>query len=697
MPARRRAAARSRRAAVSRKSRKGSARTAARGKRRPITAEDLTRFLIVSDPQTAPGGERVVFVRKHVGTKNDYVTDLWMVGTAAGAEPARFTSGGKDGHPRWSPDGARIAFLSGRDKGRPQIWSIPATGGEATRLTDFPEGTIASFAWSPDGSMLAVSFREQDPDWTEAAGKNRTENGLSDPPRVLDDWWYRLDGDGYFNAQRFRLYVVDAESGAHRLLYGKDNLGGFTYSWSPDSKELAVSTNTHPRAHVEPWRDTIVRVDVKSGRIRELPNLPIGPKFSVKWSPDGKFIAWVGREGETGSWDAENMELFVSSADKGGAKNLTRKSDYCLTAATLADTAEAAFDPQLFWAPNSRRLYFRVGWHGEGHLASVARSGGEVTLHTSGALEHGSVTIDRKGTLAAMTVGGPTSIGEVHVGRVVAGKMTTRALTAFNAALLKEIEIAKPTSHWVRSADGHRVQVWGIRPLHGKRKVPAILEVHGGPHAQYGVPFFHEFQLLAAQGYAVFYSNPRGSKGYGAKHCAAIKGDWGNKDWIDIQAAVDFMKSQSWVDTKRLGIMGGSYGGYMTNWAIGHSRDFKAAITDRCVSNLVSMMGSTDFVEPPDHYWPGNIWDRPEQLWAMSPIAYFGRVKTPLLIIHSEGDLRCNIEQAEQIFTVLKFRKVPCRFVRYPRSTSHGMSRGGPPDMRLHRLGQILEWWKKYL
>lgn len=682
---------------------KKSARRASPGRatkrtRRPITPEDLNRFVFVSDPQLSPGGERVVFVRKHVGTRNDYVLDLWMTPTGGG-EATRFTSGGKDGHPRWSPDGQRIAFLSGRDKGRPQIWTIAPAGGEATKLTNFPEGTLASFRWSPDGRMLAVSFREQDPDWTEAAGKNRTDNGLTDPPRVLDDWWYRLDGDGYFNAQRFHLYVVDAASGQHRKLYDQDAMGNFSYDWSPDSKELAITTNRAPRAMVEPWKDEILRIQVASRKIRAVPNLPEGPKASIRWSPDGKTLAYAGREGRVGQWDAENSELFVASAVTGGARSLTRKADYCLAAATLADTADAAFDPQIMWSPDSRRLVMRLGWHGEGHVASVARSGGTPTIHTKGSREHSIGNFDSKGRKLALVVGDSSGLAEIHVADVPksGGGITTRALTSFNAPLQKEIEIVRPVSHWIRSADGHRVHCWSIRPAHGRRKMPAILEVHGGPHAQYGVPFFHEFQLLATQGYAVFYSNPRGSKGYGREHCAAISGDWGNKDWVDIQAVTAFMKEQSWVDSKRLGIMGGSYGGYMTNWAIGHTRDFKAAITDRCVSNLVSMMGNTDFVEAPDFYWPGNIWDRPEKLREMSPIAYFGKVKAPTLIIHSEGDLRCNIEQAEQVFSVLKMRKIPTRFVRYPRSTSHGMSRGGPPDMRIHRLHQILNWWKKYL
>lgn len=268
-----------------------------------------------------------------------------------------------------------------------------------------------------------------------------------------------------------------------------------------------------------------------------------------------------------------------------------------------------------------------------------------------------------------------------------------------NGPLLRELQLAPIQSHWIRASDGTRVQTWSMFPFGAstRRKLPAVLEIHGGPHAQYGIGFFHEFQLLAASGYAVFFSNPRGSKGYGEKHCAAIRGSWGGADWMDIQAVLQHMQEHPRVDPKRMGVMGGSYGGYMTNWVIGHTRAFRAAITDRCVSNLVSMAGNSDYLTIPDLYWPGNAWDQPEAQWNASPLKYLGKCRTPTLIIHSEGDLRCNIEQAEQVHAVLTLQGVPVRFVRYPRETSHGMSRSGPPDLRLHRLGEILAWWEKWL
>jgi dipeptidyl aminopeptidase/acylaminoacyl peptidase len=207
-------------------------------------------------------------------------------------------------------------------------------------------------------------------------------------------------------------------------------------------------------------------------------------------------------------------------------------------------------------------------------------------------------------------------------------------------------------------------------------------------------------QVFAAAGYAVVYSNPRGSKGYGEAFCGAIRGDWGNKDWDDIQAVTQWISAQPWADAERIGIMGGSYGGYMTNWAIGHSSAYRCAITDRCVSNMVSMAGNSDFPFNKDAYFRGVAWgnlDQISELWRQSPIAYFENVTTPTLVIHSAGDLRCNIEQSDQVFTALQMQGVPSRYVRYPGTTSHGMSRNGPPDLRIHRQREYLNWMAKWL
>ena len=673
----------------------------ARSRKRSITPDDLTRLRVLGSPRISPDGRRILFTSKHVGAKNNYIFNLWMVATDGRSEPVQFTSGEKDSNGRFSPDGSRIAFISGRDKPRPQIFIISASGGEATALTDFPEGSIGAFKWSPDGKTIAVSFREQDPQWTEKAKKERQEKKLSDPPRVIDHWWYRLDGDGFFNAQRHQLFLVDAQTGKHRRVYAKDTLGFFSFDFSPDSKKLIIATNRERRAGLKAWNDDLMILDIASGKLRKIPDLPRGPKDSPAWSPDGRHIAYAGRIGTDPTYSVENLELFICDPVRGKARSLTAKEDYCLLAICIGDTADVSFGPTFQWSGDSRRVFMKLGRHGESHIASVGLDGSPIVFHTTGAAEYDMGNLSDDGKRMAMTKATAQRPPEIHLGHVAARSMKIEALTDVNGPLFRGLKPAKVATRWITAADGTKVQTWIMMPpdfkAGSRRKYPAVLEIHGGPHGQYGVGYFHEFQILAANGYIVFYSNPRGSKGYGRDHCAAIKGSWGGADWVDLQAVTDFMKSHPNVNAKRMGVMGGSYGGYMTNWIIGHTNDFAGAITDRCVSNLVSMGGTSDFIDLPDDYFPGNFWDRPEARRDQSPMKYIGNATTPALIIHSEGDLRCNIEQAEQVFTALTLLKVPTRFVRYPRSTFHGLSRGGPPDMRLHRLGQILDWWKTYL
>ncbi|MHC5025159.1 MAG: prolyl oligopeptidase family serine peptidase [Planctomycetota bacterium] len=667
-------------------------------RRRPITAEDLLKITFVATPRISPDGEHIAFVRKHVGDKNDYVTNLWMVPSDGSAEAMQFTAGGRDSAPRWSPDGERLAFVRAAEKASPQLWTIPGNGGEATRLTNLPEGSLGAWRWSPCGTWIAAAFREQDPQWTTKAVADRKQTGASDPPRVLDHWWYRLDGDGYFNGQRHALYRIEAATGEHRLLYDKDTLGFFTFDVAPDGRHVMVTTETSKRAGLDDCDERLVRIDARSGKATPLKGLPKGCKSNVCYSPDGTMLAWAGRIGPDSTYSTENLELWVSNADGSKARSLTGKTDFCLLAAALSDTSEVAFEAGIQWTPDSKRLVIQLGWHGESHVASIARRGGEITFHTTGKRMCAGGNIARDGRMPLL-VATPTAPEEVNVGTLQRGTMTPEALTSFNKPLLRELDLAKPRAHWIRSADGNKVHVWCMRPAGASQRTkrPAVLQIHGGPHAQYGYGFFHEFQLLAAQGYVVFYSNPRGSKGYGRDHCHAIRGTWGGADWVDMQAVIGFMHEQPGVKTDRMGVMGGSYGGYMTNWIIGHTREFAGAITDRCVSNLVSMFGSSDFIGSEDHYWDGNAWDRPEALWESSPIRCMGSAKTPTLIIHSEGDLRCNVEQAEQVHALLTNKKVPCRFVRYPASTSHGLSRGGAPDLRLHRLHEIVAWWERWL
>lgn len=680
-------------------------------RRRVVTPADLRRLVFLGSPRIDPGGTTIVFTHKTADGPGTWCSRLYRVRADGGGAPVPITAGPRDTQPAWAPDGRRLAFVRAETRERPQIHVLDLdTGGESRALTDLPEGAIAQLRWSPDGTRIAFAFRPTRPERTAEAAAQRTRDRASDPPLITEHEWYRLDGDGVFGDARFAIHCVDTESGACRLLFDGDTLGEATFDWFPDGRALAVTANRDARAMIRPWKTELLRVQVPRGRVTRIAGAPAGAKSMVRVSGDGRFIAWAGRDDREGLYTVENVGLWVLDLRSGTARCITAGTDDCLNSVALSDAVDAVFAPFSAFARDAGRIFLRLGRGGTTHLAEMdtrapaaARraAAGAPRVLTSGDvdLDPGSVSAD--GLRAAFVLSRPDHPPEIAVGiRSRAGAaMTVRTVTDFHGPLCRAVRFAKIRSMTVRADDGHPTQVWAMFPPKAKRsaKHPAVIQVHGGPHARYGVGFFHEFQVLAAAGCAVFFSNPRGSKGYGRDHTAAIRGAWGDRDWADIRAVADMVQSHPRVRKSRIGIMGGSYGGYMTNWAIAHDDRFRAAITDRCVSNLVSMGGNSDYIDEPDRYFPGNFWDRPEARWAQSPIAHFGRVKTPLLIIHSEGDLRCNIEQAEQVFSCLRLRRVPCRFIRYPRSTSHGMSRTGPPDLREHRLDEILAWWRRWL
>ncbi|GJM22104.1 MAG: peptidase [Planctomycetota bacterium] len=674
---------------------------ATRRKKRSIEIDDLYRIAITAHPRVSPDGKQLVFVHKTVGDKQDHVTNLWMVSTRAGASSAKaFTSGGRDSRPEWSPDGSQLAFVrSGEHGGQVALMSVD--GGEARTLTDFPEGDVGALQWCPGGERLLVTFRARAEEWTSAAVTERKSNGRNDPPRVIDDPSYRLDGDGYFNAQRFALYEVSVDTGEHRLVYDKDRTGHFSFDVSPDGKRVALTTNRHKHAFAKEWTTEVALLDLATRKLSVLPGQLPGAKMTVRWSPDGKRLAWAGLHDEDGTRGTCNYEVWVADARRGRAKNIMAGNDRCLVAPTLGDSAEVEFAANLRWTPDSKRLVMQIGWQGAQQIHSIAATGGELRQHTSGKACHYLGNLSDDGKQLSMVVESATRPGEVAIGNLprAAGTLRARTLTDVNGELFAQLQVCTPTSKWVRSADGSRVQVWTLLPpgSSSTTKRATVVEVHGGPQAQYGYTFFHEFQVLAAQGYAVVYGNPRGSKGYGEVFCRGIHHAWGTKDWEDMQAIIADMREQSFCDTKRMGFTGGSFGGYMTLWAIGHTNEFAAAIADRCVANMVSMWGASDIYIWPGSYLPGNTWNDTGALWEMSPLKHLGNARTPTLLIHSEGDLRCNVAESEQAYSALVMQGVPARFVRYPRNTSHGMSRSGPPDMRAHRLAQNLEWWTRWL
>ncbi len=666
---------------------------------RPITIDDLFVLKLVSDAQISPGGERVVCVVKTIDReKNKYLSHLYLCDLRTG-EVRQFTSGEvSDSQPRWSPDGKSIAFVSNRQKPKTQIYLIPADGGEARALTSLDEGGIGEIAWSPDGTKIAFTFRLTPEQWRESAVKERKEKGLSTPPRIITRPFYRLDGAGYFDGQYYQVWVADAHTGEAKQLTSENTSCG-SLSWSPDSQRIAFVCNRTENPDLNPNLEDIWLVPAEGGELQRV-EAPKGPKGGVAFSPDGTCIAFIGHTKVEDIWGVTNNHLWITNLKTGEARDITECFDRSLGNLTLSDTRDVSGGSCPVWSPDGTRLLFLASDWGSTVLFTAPADGGEPTAVRGNRSDITGFSVSADGTRIAWSEGAPSRLHEVFVGELRDGSLTEATLvTALNASWLEEVALQTPEEFTCTSPDGNTVHGWVLHPpdFDPGRKYPLILEVHGGPHAQYGWVFFHEFQLLAAQGYMVLYTNPRGSKGYGEAYTAAIKGDWGGPDYTDLMAAVEHIVARGYTDETRMGVMGGSYGGYMTNWVVSHTNRFRAAITDRSVVNLHSMAGTCDFPLLPGDYFRGNAWAEPEHLWEHSPLKYAGNIETPLLIIHSEGDLRCPMEQAEQLFAALKVQGKEAVLVRYPLESSHGLSRSGPPDLRVHRLEQILQWWSRHL
>jgi dipeptidyl aminopeptidase/acylaminoacyl peptidase len=345
-------------------------------------------------------------------------------------------------------------------------------------------------------------------------------------------------------------------------------------------------------------------------------------------------------------------------------------------------------------------LFFLCALGGNTQVASIAASGGAVRQDTQGDHELIGCSFDRVARRVACIESTLFTPGEVAIRDLGESGGPLSRLTDFNTPLLSTLALSTPERFEFAGADGWPIEGWVMKPLSAApgARYPAVLEVHGGPHAAYGNAFFHEFQLLASEGYGVIYMNPRGSQGYGQAFTAATRHDWGGKDYEDLMRGVEHViASFPWVDPDRLGVAGGSYGGFMTNWIVGHSQRFRAAVTMRSVSNAYSQWGTSDLAYQKGFWeYPGDPWENPQFYLERSPLTYVRQIKTPLLILHSEQDLRCPIEQAEQLFVALKKQGTPTLFVRFP-NESHDLSRNGQPRHRLERLRHILTWFRTHL
>jgi dipeptidyl aminopeptidase/acylaminoacyl peptidase len=675
---------------------------------RSITIEDLYQFKFLSTPRISPDGQRVAFVVTTIDErKHKYLSSLWVT-PSEGGEARRFTAGPAKAHsPVWSPDGRWLAFVSEREgettgknekeqkqqgKGKSQIWLIPTDGGEARQLTFMQHGASHP-VWSPDSKQLL--FRA-----SVGPADEETEDGKPLPKaRVIDHLWYRLDGVGFIYERRQHLFLVDIAGGEPQQLTAGD-WDDSDPVWSPDGKRVAfVSSRAEDRWRLPcPDLYTLTVEYGKAGNLQCLTNGSISCS-SPSWSPDGKTIAFLAA---LKFRSANHIDLYTlpSDAVQAPATCLTTAFEGTCMDWTNSDMGDDHLMPPPAWSSDSKILYVLASQRGASRIYAIPVSGAKTqppTL-TPGNVHVRDFTADRSAGKLAMLVGSATHPPEIFTCSPASPDELQR-MTSFNAELFNELTLATPEYMSYKGADGWPMDGWILKPqgFDPTKKYPLIVEIHGGPNTQYGYGFFHEMQVLVAADYVVLYTNPRGSCGYGRDFALAVRGAWGLKDSLDVVAGVDALLQKGYVDEQRIGVTGGSYGGFMTNWLIGHTNRFKAAVTQRSVVNLASDFGSSDFGWLfADDELETTPWDSLEAYMRLSPITYVKNIHTPLLILHSEQDLRCNIEQAEQLFAALKYLDRDVQFVRFE-GQSHGLSRGGHPKLRLERLRLILGWFDKYL
>ncbi|MEI2616319.1 MAG: S9 family peptidase [Thermomicrobiales bacterium] len=667
-----------------------------------IEARDLYHLEIAHTVAVSPDGQWAAFtvLRPDEATnRNQY--DLLIVPVDGTGSPQPLVQGGShDPAPSWSLCSQHLAYLADHE-GVIQVWTIERASGKTRRVTHSTVN-VSNPLWSPDSAHIA--WVASVPSVAAPAGPTGGSD-LGGQPRVILRARYKFDGMGWFGQSRSQLFVSTLdmpEANARQLTYEPagisqpiwaaergTSIGG--PAWSPNGSQLAYTTSTNEDEELDSRCD-VWTVDIATGdRTRITPN--DGLYGCPAWSPDGTRLAVVGaRLPKRGG---SNSLIWTVPAG-GGELTLASQADICAGALLLADAgAPTRVQPQ--WIGDW--IYFSAGFEGTVQIFRTPSAGGQPEMVTTQQHALGSWSIDRGGTTLVYAATTASSPGQVFCQRLDTLE-APHPLTALNYEILSTVALAEPESFWTTSTDGSetRVQGWILKPpdFDETKTYPLILQVHGGPHCAYGASWYLEFQYLVAHGYVIVFSNPRGSSNYGEEFATSIYLDWGVKPMADVLAALDYAIDHVAIDPERIYVAGGSYGGYLVNWIVTHTDRFRAAVTGRCVSDLQTLaLASDNGTLWMAEYFGGMPWEMPEVYESGSPIRHIANAVTPLLIEHQEQDMRCTMDQAEQMYNALRFLGVETEMVIYP-GESHGMSRGGRPSHRVDRLERILDWFERH-
>ena len=654
---------------------------------RAITIDDYFQIHEVHDPQISPDGQWIAYSVKTPLLKEDKNEErIWMIPAAGGEAIALTVEGTSSSHPRWSPDGKYIAYLSARNDGKTQVWLLNRLGGEAQRLTNTPQD-IDEFAWSPDSTRLALlmrdasreeleAFKDQDDKDSDKDKDAKEKKPKGQRPWVIDRRQFKQDEVGYLDRRRTHAYVFDMSKRSLAQItsgdYDDDQI-----AWSPDGKQLAFASNRStpdPDAtyNVDIWTVATDNTD-KGAHPTQITKGP-GEDREPAWSPDGKWIAYTTRL-DPAVFEYGTKHLAVMSATGDEAKVLTQSFDRMIT------------DPHF--SPDGKTIYFVADDDGALNLCSIPAAGGEITRPVGGKLVVNGYDVGKNGDIAAQvaTIDRPDEIFTAP-----GGKLTQ--VTHTNDALFAQLKLSHGEYVHFKSKDGTTVSGYLYKPLDytpGK-KVPTILRPHGGPVWAYYAEFAHLAQLFTANGYAVLFPNPRGSTGYGQKYAQAIFADWGNKDFQDDMAMVDYAVQQGIADPGKLGVGGWSYGGISTNFIVTQTTRFKAAI-----SGAGEFLYSTNYGH--DHYqrdWEtelGRPWEK-KALWdKISPFYRVTSITTPTLIMGGNIDWNVPIINGEQMYQALKSLGKTTELVVYP-DEYHEFS---TPSHIKDRLERYMAWYNHYV